>query len=343
MAAPPSGPGATISEPMALDGERTVWLTTLYEANVRMVFTTCRRLLQNPEDAADATHEVFLRAAVSLHVPPDSKDARAWLTTVARNHCLDVLRRRRRHQSALTTLGAGAPPMESETVVVDRQLAQTVLEQLAVRERQALWESHVEQRPVGEIAERLGLSYLAAAQLLSRARRRAALVAAELAAIFLLIRSSVLRRRGALQNLGQPVAAVLVVPLVVTVLISGSSGTRSGLAANRAATKVHQQLVLLPPAPIPNQTGPQPAKPNVALRPSTNPTTGAVKQIVVAQPVALAPVKVVPRPSPKPTLTTTCQTPLGPPYKWGHLKQCLGSKSASPPAGHNRGGGRRPK
>jgi RNA polymerase sigma-70 factor (ECF subfamily) len=326
---------------VALDEERTVWLTTLYQANVRMVFTTCRRLLHNPEDAADATHEVFLRAAASLHTPPDGKDARAWLTTVARNHCLDILRRRRRYQSALTTLGAGTAPLESETVVVDRQLAQAVLEQLAVRERQALWASHVEQRPVGEIAERLGLSYLAAAQLLSRARRRAALVAAELAAILALIRSGVLRRRALVQNMGQPVAAVLVVPLVVTALISTSSGTQTGLAANRSVAKVHQQSVLLLPGnPIPNQTGPAPSG-NVAPRPAANPVTGAVSQVVNRQTVSLQSPKVVPSVAPRAAPAATCQTPLKPPYKWGHLKQCLGNKSAKPPAGHSPAGRRR--
>ena len=199
-----------IAGPPALDDERAAWLTTLYEANVSAVARTCRRLLQNPEDAADATHEVFLRAAASLHTAPDGKDARAWLTTVARNYCLDVLRRKRRLQSALTTLGSGISELQSETVVVDRQLAQAVLEQLAVRERRALWESHVEDRTVGEIAERLGLSYMAAAQLLHRARRRAALVAAELAALLALLRLGVRKGVIKIQTAAHPVATIAV-------------------------------------------------------------------------------------------------------------------------------------
>src|SRR4029077_9071855 len=68
--------------------------------------------------------------------------------------------------------------------VVDRSFVQAVLAQLRARERQVLWQSAVEYRPIGEIGSYLGLSYMAAAQLLHRARRHASLVAARIAAIF---------------------------------------------------------------------------------------------------------------------------------------------------------------
>ena len=300
MSTPPSDLGPTSPDPVALDAERTAWLTRLYEANVRTVFATCRRLLNSREDAADATQEVFLRAAASLHVAPDGKDARAWLTTVARNYCLDILRRRHRLRSALTTLGAGLAQPESETIVVDRQLAQAVLDQLAVRERQALWESHVEQRSVGEIAERLGLTYLAAAQLLSRARRRAALVAAELAAIFALLRSGLARRRMALQNLAHPVAAVLVVPLVAIVVISAGSGTPYGYTAHAFVAQSVPHTVPRRRADV-GEVAPKvtPAAPAV-------PTTTVARVAQTAAPVRIAAVSlppahpVLPLPNPAP-------------------------------------------
>lgn len=147
------------------------WLSDLYESNSMAVFRVCQRLLQNREDAADAMHEVFLRAVVSLPGEPDGGRARAWLITVARHHCLDVLRRRKRLGSALNTLAADAQRYgQAEQAVVDRQFVDAVLRQLRDRERQALWQSAVEHRPVTEIASYLGLSYMAAAQLLHRGR-----------------------------------------------------------------------------------------------------------------------------------------------------------------------------
>lgn len=326
MASPPSDPGPATPASRALDDERSIWLATLYEANARMVFTTCRRYLTDPEEAADATQEVFLRAAASLHVPPDSKDARAWLTTVARNYSMDLLRRRRRLRSALTTLGASATPLESETVVVDRQLAQAVLEQLAVRERQALWDSHVEDRSVTEIAKRLGLSYAAAAQLLSRARRRAALVAAELAALLAWLRWGLRRSRAAIQNLGQPLATVLVVPLVVTALISTGSAAPSAYAAHAVLGKAAHR-----PALKPNQSQSH-ANPGVAVLPSSHPTravgTGNARPVVggtgKARPVVaqFALAAVATRPSTPPQGTVSIHPPaptaVGPPRKKGH-------------------------
>jgi DNA-directed RNA polymerase specialized sigma24 family protein len=70
------------------------------------------------EDAADATHEVFLRAANSLSKAPDIAQARAWLTKVARNYAIDLLRRRERFGSAMTTL-AHAKRSAANVVVYD--------------------------------------------------------------------------------------------------------------------------------------------------------------------------------------------------------------------------------
>src|SRR5256886_17339054 len=89
---------------MSADQQR--WLAHLYESNFPAVFKRCGALLKTSEDAADAAHEVFLIALNSLAPDTEAKRARAWLLTVAHNHCLDLLRRRRRLGRALVTLGA---------------------------------------------------------------------------------------------------------------------------------------------------------------------------------------------------------------------------------------------
>src|SRR5205809_74110 len=90
-------------------GERR-WLAELYEANYGPVVRLCTRLLRNGEDAADAAQDVFLIAANSLDPSAPPGQARAWLLTVARNHCLDALRRRTRLGKALITLGSQPDP-----------------------------------------------------------------------------------------------------------------------------------------------------------------------------------------------------------------------------------------
>src|SRR6266849_5602072 len=144
---------------------RGSWMAELYEANSTAVYRVCQRLLKNTDDAADATQQVFLIALESLDLKEKRGAARAWLLTVARNHCLDLLRRRKRLGEALVRLGTdGGRAPDMETAVADRDFISVVFKQLSKRERQALWHSAVESRPLGDIAGRLRLSYMAAAQ-----------------------------------------------------------------------------------------------------------------------------------------------------------------------------------
>ncbi len=283
-----------------LSDARRRWLSELYEANSAAVFNLCRRLLNSREDAADATHEVFLRAAASLSGPPRSAQARGWLTTVARNYCIDLLRRRERFGSALTTLAATADAgAESVESVEDRQLLMTVLQQLGVRDREALWQSAVESRSLAEIARSFNLSYTAAAQLLSRARRRALLVAARLAVILGLAHLGRAFKRSNWARQGQQLAAVVVVPVMVAaVVVSSSPHAEIGAAATTQAAGVQAQASIgHPPAQV---TGQLPA-----TGPSTPPVTnGALAAIpavstvaTVSAPAGVTPIAAPPGPT----------------------------------------------
>src|SRR5437867_10005934 len=147
------------------------------------------------EHGADAAHEVFLIALNSLAPDTEEKRARAWLLTVAQNHCVDLLRRRKRFARALVTLGVDDAGDDLESGVVDRDFVAGVLRQLSLRERLALWQSAVEHRPLADIATGLQLSYAAAAQVVHRARQRAIRLAASVAAILTVLRFPRVARR----------------------------------------------------------------------------------------------------------------------------------------------------
>jgi len=237
---------------------RGSWMSEIYESNSTVVYRVCMRLLKNTEDAADATQEVFLRAFVSLTAETQGEKARAWLITVARHHCLDVLRRKKRLGKALITLGA-EPVLDSEAepTIVDRNFVRAILSQLRERERQALWQSAVEYRPIGEIGRYLGISYLAAAQLLHRARRRAAQAAARVAVVFGTFQLGRQRPAGA-SALVARLVAVAAVPLIV-VSVQSSSATR--------------QPARLAPVPVsvaaPHQAGGSMASPGIVAGPGS--------------------------------------------------------------------------
>jgi RNA polymerase sigma-70 factor, ECF subfamily len=281
-----------------LDDARRQWLSELYEANAAAVFNQCRRLLRSPEDAADATQEVFLRAAASLSEPPDSSEARRWLTTVARNYCIDVLRRRERFGTAVATLAATADGAdEGVQSVEDRQLVLAVLQQMGTRERQALWQSAVEDLPVAEVAKASGLSYLAAAQLLHRARRQALVLATRLAAVLgLAALGRWLTRRSSLLQRSQQIAAVVAIPAVIGLAVVSSSPQPPIVAQAKSPSRlvvVQTPVPAVQPSALPAVNTPPPAP-----TPSSAPAPAAAvlaAQVVVAKPVV--------KPSPPPTVS----------------------------------------
>jgi RNA polymerase sigma factor (sigma-70 family) len=216
-----------------LNTERRAWLAELYESNLSPVFKTCCSVLRNPDDAADASQEVFLIAADSLRPGTSRAAASAWLQTVARNHSLDVLRRRKQLGRALVTLGAdGESGADPATGVADRDFVSGIFKKLSPRERQALWQSAVEHRPIDDIAGQLRLSYVAAAQVIHRARRRALALAARVVIVFGILRLG--RRAGRIMPMLARVAAVpIILVSVISIQTSGTPAT-AAIAAGSA-------------------------------------------------------------------------------------------------------------
>ena len=219
-----------------MSAEQRRWLAGLYEANFAAVFRRCGVLLKSAEDAADAAHEVFLIAVNSLAPKTEEKRARAWLLTVAHNHCLDILRRRKRFGRALVVLGANDAGDDLESGVVDRDFVDQVLRQLSARERLALWQSAVERRSLADIAIGLQLSYAAAAQVVHRARQHAVRLAASVAAVIAVLRfPRAVRRLLARFRLtdaepmlaAQRVLALAALPVVAAVALQSSTATQT--------------------------------------------------------------------------------------------------------------------
>jgi len=59
------------------------------------VFNLCYRMLSDPAEAEDATQEAFLRAYRYLDRYDQKRSFKTWLLSIASNHCIDRLRKRR--------------------------------------------------------------------------------------------------------------------------------------------------------------------------------------------------------------------------------------------------------
>lgn len=121
----------------------------------------CTRYLGNSEDARDAVQAVFCKVLGTDKVPDDFK---VWLYRIARNHCLNLLRSRRRKKDARrlqTGLDRGADWTGHLTRLVRAEEAQRLvaaLERLPEEFREALYLRYGEALSRDEIARLLDVS-----------------------------------------------------------------------------------------------------------------------------------------------------------------------------------------
>jgi RNA polymerase sigma-70 factor (ECF subfamily) len=136
------------------------------------VYNLSLRMLGNPADAEDATQEVFLRAFERLSQYRPDQPFGSWLHGIARNHCIDVLRRRRS-----VALEAAGPLVASQDVeatalrTIEHQRLQAAMDRLPTRDRALLVLRYWEDQSVTAIARAMRLSEGATKVALLRARR----------------------------------------------------------------------------------------------------------------------------------------------------------------------------
>lgn len=107
------------------------------------------QLLRNPADAEDAAQEAFARCYAKLSSYDPGQSFGAWLYRIGYNHCLDVLRRRKRapaevvdHDDEPSALDSAADPGPGvEELVLRGESARTLnaaLERLSTDHRRTL-------------------------------------------------------------------------------------------------------------------------------------------------------------------------------------------------------------
>ncbi len=103
---------------VARDGEALAELYDLYAARV---FGLCLRILNETQLAEDTLQEVFLRVWERAQLFEQSRGTvNAWLMGIARNTCIDQLRRiQTRPQAADQPEGSDAPPFEEMLAAPD--------------------------------------------------------------------------------------------------------------------------------------------------------------------------------------------------------------------------------
>lgn len=155
-------------------------------SEMQMIFRTAYRITRNREDAEDAMQDAYLRAILHLqHFDGRSKFS-TWLTRIAINSSLMILRKRR--NARITSLNNAvdfeeskkfqrvqdlAPDVEKHCLQKERETAlREEINTLRPSHRRVIELAHLDEWSLRDIAEVLGLSVSAVKARLFHARRK---------------------------------------------------------------------------------------------------------------------------------------------------------------------------
>ncbi|HVE92805.1 MAG TPA: RNA polymerase sigma factor [Actinomycetota bacterium] len=159
----------------AQSGDRQA-MEDLIKGSYRAAYTLALRLLGNPDDAAEATQETYIRVVRGLKRLGEPDAFPTWLFKITSNVCISEMRRRTRRDIPTENVAEHeASPVDVEAVVTGRVAAEE-LEQL-MRQLPEAYRTVIVLRDVydmsgDEAAEILGVTPGAVKVRLHRARRR---------------------------------------------------------------------------------------------------------------------------------------------------------------------------
>lgn len=148
------------------DGEAFAKVVDAYQ---NRVYGFVRRMVSNPDEAADIAQDVFIRAYQNMHRFDGRASLRTWLFRIAHNLCIDRARKLGRSvdETSLDVAGEEEGALEvadqrwdPETLVMDREMHDVVeaaLASMSEKLRVVLLLHDREDLAYEEIAETLGL------------------------------------------------------------------------------------------------------------------------------------------------------------------------------------------
>lgn len=149
----------------SVGGEREAY-GQLVRAHSRRVFAVCLGMLGTFEDAEDMAQDTFIRGYRNLSTLRDPSQFGAWITKIARNLCVDFLRRNKRGREL-----ASVTPLASVVEPNNRVDLHDAIARLPEEYRLPLLLYYFDGRSTDSVAQTLGISPAGVLTRLSRARR----------------------------------------------------------------------------------------------------------------------------------------------------------------------------
>lgn len=141
------------------------------------IFRICLGFTKNFSDAEDLTHDIFLKAYLKLGTLKNPDKKKEWLLIIARNTCLDSIRKSRRRSKTISVISKYQNQVEIETpesltdFKEQLKILKTTISQLPVKQQEIFILKEYAHLSYQEIASTLGIKEGTVMSRLNRARQ----------------------------------------------------------------------------------------------------------------------------------------------------------------------------
>lgn len=162
----------------AIEGDQDAFAELVYTYQ-DAVYNLCYRMLSERTEAEDAAQEAFLKAYLNLQRYDPARSFKTWILSIASNHCIDRLRRRRMVWLSIdeplppnVVLSSDEPEPEESMIFTQRSAAvQELIDSLSPDYRAAVVLRYWYDYSYTEIADMLDTTESAIKSRLFRARQ----------------------------------------------------------------------------------------------------------------------------------------------------------------------------
>lgn len=149
----------------------------IFHTHKAKVFSLCVRYLQHQQEAEDAVQDIFVKVYQKQNTFKAEAQIGTWIYRISVNHCLDILKARKRKRQLLYIVSL--LPFVHEGSINDKNIedkeSESSLQQklLSLPERQltALVLNKLEEIPIEKVATIMNISYKAVESLLQRGKQ----------------------------------------------------------------------------------------------------------------------------------------------------------------------------
>jgi RNA polymerase sigma factor (sigma-70 family) len=135
----------------------------VFEKYKKTIFIQCLKILGNEEDAKDLTSDVFIKALENIHTYELDRPLMPWLCRIAKNLCIDHIRRKHRIQFMQTedfeNIKSDEDTTDNEDSNVLRQKIKRTIDGLKRPQRMCFCLFYLHQKSYDEIVRLTGYTY----------------------------------------------------------------------------------------------------------------------------------------------------------------------------------------